>query len=75
MKKKLVVLLAGAVLLASCNRNGSDNQMGTDTEVDSVECVSASEQVLTFQDLPLSPALVPAFMEVAGRRMSYSPIR
>ena len=46
MKKKLVVLLAGAVLLASCNRNGSDNQMGAGTEVDSVEGVSASEQVL-----------------------------
>ena len=57
MKKKLVVLFAGAVLLASCNRNGSDNQMGTGTEVDSVECVSASEQVLTekrFQELVAS---------------------
>ncbi len=51
MKKKLVLLIVGAVLLASCNRNGSDNQMGTGTEVDSVECVSASEHVLTFQDL------------------------
>ena len=51
MKKKLVLLIVGAVLLASCNRNGSDNQMGTGTEVDSVECVSASDSVLTFQDL------------------------
>ena len=51
MKKKLVLLIVGAVLLASCNRNGSDNQMGTGTEADSVECVSVSDSVLTFQDL------------------------
>ena len=45
MKKELIMLFVGAFLLASCNRNGSDNQIEAGAETDSVGSVSVSEPV------------------------------